>query len=379
MKIIYLDFAATTPVDARVLEKMSACMTIDGIFANPASQHAYGNIAREYVEWARVQVADYLHATPEEIIWTSGATESNNLALKGAAWLSQKRGKHLITMKTEHKSVLDSCQHLEKEGFAVTYLQPDERGVLVIEELIKALRPDTILVSIMHVNNETGVVQPIAEIADILHKRGILFHVDAAQSIGKIPLNLDQLLIPLVSLSAHKVYGPKGIGALYVRKKPRTRVMPLIHGGGHEQGMRSGTLPTHQIVGMGEAYAIAAVEQEVESKRITHLRQQLLSQLEPLNHLITKNTPVGQAVPHIISLRIKNTIAKMMLEQLPELALSTASACQGKGSDGSYVLRAMGLTDAEIQSAIRISLGRFTVEDDITRATHAFKKYLLPT
>lgn len=367
MKPIYLDYAATTPIDQRVAKKMCAYLTHEGAFGNPASLHVYGQEARQAVDCARAQVAAFLCADPSEIVWTSGATESNNLALKGAARLYQRKGKHIITMKTEHKAVLDTCQHLEKEGYIVTYLAPDANGLLDLNQLAAALQSDTILVSIMHVNNETGVIQDIASIAKMTSTRGILLHVDAAQSAGKVKLDMRNTPIDLLSLSAHKVYGPKGIGALYLRKKPRVRVEPLIHGGGHEQGMRSGTLPVHQIVGMGDALHIAEQEMQRDGEHISLLRERFLSGLQSIKNLRINGDLIA-SVPHILNLRFEGMLAEAILAKLPTIATSTASACQGKGTEGSYVLRAMGQSEEQAKSAVRFSFGRFTTRENIEEA-----------
>ena len=364
MKPIYLDYAATTPIDPRVANKITACLTA---FGNPASQHAYGDEARKIVETAREQVAAFIHADPAEIIWTSGATESDNLAIKGAAALYQHHGKHIVTMQTEHKAVLDTCQHLEKEGFTVTYLAPNANGLLDLAALKNALRDDTILVSIMQVNNETGVIQDIDAIAQLTAARQILLHVAAAQSAGKIALDVKKTPVDLLSLSAHKAYGPKGIGALFVRKKPRVRVQPLIHGGGHEQGMRSGTLPTHQIGGMGAALAVAAEELAQDYDRINKFRKKFIENLAKIKHF-RLNTDTANVVPHILNIRFEGMLADAILADLPGLAASTASACQGKGTEGSYVLRAMGLNAEQIKSSIRFSFGRFTTEEEVNAA-----------
>lgn len=367
---IYLDYAASTPLDPRVAEAMFACLRQPGNFGNPASLHLYGQSARAAIELAREQVANTIHAEPSQLIWTSGATESNNLAIKGAAHLYQRKGKHIITMKTEHKAVLDTCQHLEKEGFQVTYLTPKPNGLLDIETLKAAIRPDTILISIMHVNNEIGVIQDLAAITQVTAERGILFHVDAAQSIGKLALDVQQLPVDLLSLSAHKVYGPKGIGALYLRKKPRVRVMPLIHGGGHEQGMRSGTLATHQIIGMGAAFHLAHQEMKNDYQHITKLHNQFLENLKNIS-VLKLNGERNKNVPHILNLRFENMLADAILAELPQIATSTASACQGKGTEGSYVLRAIGLTEEQAKSSVRFSFGKFTTEPDIQMVTQA--------
>lgn len=372
MKPIYLDYAATTPVDPRVAQTMLTYLTLEGRFGNPASLHPYGQEARQAIETAREQVATLIHADPSEIIWTSGATESDNLALKGAAHLYQRKGKHIITMKTEHKAVLDACQHLEKEGYFVTYLSPEPSGLLNIDSFKAALRPDTIIASIMHVNNETGVIQNMDALAQITSSRGILLHVDAAQSPGKVKIDVTKTPIDLISLCAHKAYGPKGIGALYLRKKPRVRVEPLIHGGGHEQGMRSGTLATHQIVGMGEALYLAHQEMHQVYAKIKSLSDRFIAGLQSIKN-IHLNGDRAHAVPHILNLRFEGMLAEAILAELPELATSTASACQGKGTEGSYVLRAMGLTEDQIKSSVRFSFGRFTTQNDIDEAVAAIR------
>ncbi len=363
-KPIYLDYAATTPVDPRIANKMQACLLSDDMFGNPASRHFYGQKAQVAIAQARDQVAHSIHATPSEIIFTSGATESDNLALKGAMRLYARKGNHLVTMATEHKAVLDSCQYLEKQGVRVTYLTPLPDGRVDLDALQASLCPETVLVSIMHVNNETGVIQPIEAIAALTAARGILLHVDAAQSLGKLPIDVQQVPIDLLSLSAHKAYGPKGVGALYLRQKPRVRVEPLIHGGGHELGMRSGTLATHQIIGMGETCALAVQSMAEETTRIAHLQQRLLSGLAVIPNIVV-NGDLQYQVPHILNLRFKGMLADALLTLLPTVAASTASACQGSGAEGSYVLRAMGLTEEEVKSSVRLSLGRFTTQDDI--------------
>lgn len=376
MKPIYLDYAATTPVDPRIIPDMQACLTMDGAFANPASLHSEGRLARDLVEQARAKVAALINAHEEEIIWTSGATEAINLALKGAAKLYQRKGKRIITMKTEHKAVLDVCQHLEKQGYSVTYLAPLTNGLLDLDSLRDALTDDTILVSIMHVNNETGVIQDIDAIANLTSSRGILLHVDAAQSAGKVSIDVTKTPIDLISLSAHKIYGPKGVGALYLRKKPRVRVEPLLHGGGHEQGMRSGTLPTHQVVGMGAAFAIAANEMQKDRQSIEALRNRFILGLAPILNL-RMNTELVYSVPHILNMRFDGMIADAILAQLPNIATSTASACQGKGTEGSYVLRAMGLTDEQVKASIRFSFGRFTTQAEVDAASQSVAKLFI--
>lgn len=377
-KIHYFDYAATTPIDPRVAEKMQCCLTDCNLFANPSSLHLLGRKASDAIENARAKVAELIHAEPEELIWTSGATEADNLAIKGAAYLYNRKGKHIVTMRTEHKAVLDTCQHLEKEGYQITYLKPMANGLLDFDKFNDALRDDTILVSIMHVNNETGVIQDIDRIANITKERNILLHVDAAQSAGKIQLDVKQTPLDMLSLSAHKVYGPKGIGALYLRKKPRVRVSPLIHGGGHEQGMRSGTLATHQIVGMGEAFQLASELMQDEIKSIEALRKYIISSLgiPSLRETnIIMNAERALTVPHILNLRFNGMLADAILSKMPHIAASRAAACQGNGVEGSYVLRAMGFSQEEIQSSVRFSFGRFTTHqeiDEIVKALGAF-------
>ncbi|EKD55473.1 MAG: hypothetical protein ACD_60C00006G0015 [uncultured bacterium] len=362
---IYLDYAATTPVDPRVAEKMMRFLTPSGIFGNPSSSHSFGVLAKKAVDEARMQVADAIHANPREIVFTSGATEANNLALKGAALLYQQKGKHIITVKTEHPSVLDCCQQLEKEGFFVTYLSPDSGGLLSLDVLKKAFRADTFLVSIMHVNNEIGVIQDIEAIANLTAERSILLHVDAAQSVGKVPLNVQKIPVDLVSLCAHKVYGPKGIGALYVRAKPRVRVAALLHGGGHESGMRSGTLATHQMVGMGEAFALA--NDAAEKKRITEFKNIFWQALVKIPG-IAMNGDDAHTVPHILNVRLPGMTADAFIQALPELAISKGSACHARGTGPSLVLRALQLTTEEAGRSIRFSFGRFTKRAEIDDA-----------
>jgi len=378
---IYLDYAATTPMDPRVAAKMAQFLTLDGIFGNPASTHFFGQEAKKAVESARLQVAELINSEPSEIIWTSGATEANNLALKGASQLYKSKGKHIITMKTEHPAVLDCCQQLEKEGFSVTYLIPEKNGLLDLEKLQAALRDDTILVSIMHVNNEIGVFQDINAIANITSSRGVLFHVDAAQSAGKLPINLQETPVDLMSFSAHKIYGPKGVGALYLRRKPRVRVAAQIHGGGHEHGMRSGTLATHQIVGMGEAFQLAKQQMNSDQKRIRELRDHFWQHLHPLK-LLSINGSVEHGLPNILNIRFAGMKAETVMKQLPDLAISAGSACLSKGVEPSYVLRALGQTNEEASGAVRFSFGRFTLKEEIDvaieqiQALRALKKRL---
>ncbi len=364
-KPIYLDYAATTPVDPRVAEKMMQCLTQDGIFGNPASRsHLFGWQAEEAIETARRQVADLIQCDPREIVWTSGATESNNLAIKGAANFYHKRGKHMITSKIEHKAVLDTCRQLEREGFEITYLEPDSTGIIHPEQVEKALREDTILVSIMHVNNELGTINDIAAIGKITRARQLLFHVDAAQSLGKLPINLTELEVDLMSFSGHKLYGPKGIGVLYVGRKPRVRLEAQMHGGGHERGMRSGTLPTHQIVGMGEACRIAQQEMATDQARIQALKDRLWRGVNSLEAVHLNGHPT-QCIPNIVNVSFAYVEGESMMMALKELAVSSGSACTSASLEPSYVLRALGLSDELAHSSIRFSLGRFTTEADI--------------
>ena len=365
---IYLDYAATTPVDPRVAEKMCACLTMDGNFANPASRsHLYGWQAEEAVELARRQVADLVGADPREIVWTSGATESDNLAIKGAAHAIAERGRHIITSQIEHKAVIDSCRQLEREGFEVTYLKPGADGLISVQQLQAALREDTILVSLMQVNNEIGVINDVAALGAVARERGVLFHVDAAQSTGKLPINVKQLPVDLMSFSAHKTYGPKGVGALYVRRSPDVRIEALIHGGGHERGMRSGTLAPHQLVGMGEAFALAGAEMAAENRRMAALHAQLLEGLANLDGVFV-NGSTEQRVPHNLNLAFAGVDGELLLLALRDLALSTGSACTSASVEPSYVLRAIGLSDELAHSSIRLSLGRFTTEADVQQA-----------
>src|SRR3990167_4375995 len=356
MNPLYLDYAATTPVDPRVAETIMRYLTPEGVFGNPASLHLFGQAAHQAVEEARACIASFIHAESSEIVFTSGATESNNLALKGAAFLYQRKGKHIVTMKTEHKSVLDTCHQLEKEGYTVTYLKPLSNGLLDLNVFQEALRPDTCLVSIMHVNNELGVIQDIATMAEFTSQRGILFHVDAAQSAGKIPIDVNRMPVDLLSLCAHKMYGPKGIGALYLRKKPRVRVAAQIHGGGQEQSMRAGTLATHQIVGFGEASRIAALEMGKEAARIQCVRDALVKKIKDIPGSIL-NTDIRVSVPHILNVRLPGLSASDLLIQY---AVSAGSTCQSLSERGSYVLRALGQRDEEAELGIRFSFGRWT-------------------
>jgi cysteine desulfurase len=362
---IYLDYSATTPVDERVADKMCHYLTIQGNFGNPASRsHKYGWDAEKAVEEARADVAALINADPKEIVWTSGATESDNLAIKGAVHFYSKRGKHIITSKTEHKAVLDSCRQLEREGFEVTYLDPDENGMIDIAMVENAIRDDTILVSIMHVNNEIGVIQDISAIGELCRQKKIIFHVDAAQSAGKVVIDMQNMKVDLLSLSAHKMYGPKGIGVLYVRRKPRVRIEAQIHGGGHERGMRSGTLPVHQIVGMGEACKIAKAEMASENERIRALRDRLLKGFEGMEEIYI-NGDLDHRVPQNLNLSFNYVEGESLMMAIDELAVSSGSACTSASLEPSYVLRAIGRNDELAHSSIRFSLGRYTTEEDV--------------
>jgi cysteine desulfurase len=369
---IYMDYSATTPVDPRVVEAMLPYLTQN--FGNPASRsHAFGWEAEEAVEWARAQVADLIHADPKEIVWTSGATESDNLAIKGAALFYKTRGKHLITMKTEHKAVLDTMRDLERQGFEVTYLAPQSNGLLDLEVFKAALRPDTIVASIMMVNNEIGVIQPIAEIGEICREKGIIFHVDATQAPGKVEIDLQKLKVDLMSFSAHKVYGPKGIGALYVRRKPRVRLEAQIHGGGHERGMRSGTLPVHQIVGMGEAFRLAKEEMVAENARVGALRDRLLAGLSTIEEVYI-NGDMLHRIPHNLNISFNFVEGESLIMAIKDLAVSSGSACTSASLEPSYVLRALGRNDELAHSSIRFSLGRFTTAEEIDYAIELLHK-----
>jgi len=362
---IYLDYAATTPVDPRVAEKMMQYMTMDGFFGNPASRsHKFGWQAEEAVEVARAQIAELVNADPREIVFTSGATESNNLAIKGAAHFYHKKGKHLITVKTEHKAVLDTMRDLEREGYEVTYLEPQANGLVTLEQLTAAIRPDTTLISVMFVNNEIGVVQDIAAIGEMCREKGIIFHVDSAQAAGKVDIDLQTLKVDLMSFSGHKIYGPKGIGALYVRRKPRIRLEAQMHGGGHERGMRSGTLPTHQIVGMGEAFRIAKEEMHAERERIAVLRDRLWSGIKGIEQTFL-NGDAEQRIPGITNVSFNYVEGESLIMALKDIAVSSGSACTSASLEPSYVLRALGLTDELAHSSIRFSIGRYTTEADI--------------
>ncbi len=363
---IYLDYSSTTPVDPRVAEAMMDCLRLEGNFGNPASRsHMYGWQAEEAVETARGNVASLVNADPREIVWTSGATESNNLAIKGVAGFYGNKGKHILTSKIEHKAVLDACRQLEREGFEVTYLDPEAGTGLIQPAMVEAaLRDDTILVSLMHVNNEIGTITDIAAIGEITRARGILFHVDAAQSTGKIDIDLDAMKVDLMSFCAHKTYGPKGVGALFVRRKPRVRLEAQIHGGGHERGMRSGTLPTHQLVGMGEAFRIAKIEMHAEQERLRSLRDRLWAGFQDLEQVFV-NGSLEQRIAGNLNVSFNLVEGESLIMALKDLAVSSGSACTSASLEPSYVLRALGLTDELAHSSIRFTTGRFTTEADI--------------
>ena len=365
---IYLDYSATTPVDPRVAQKMSECLLADGNFGNPASRsHVFGWKAEEAVENARRQVADLVNADPREIVWTSGATESNNLAIKGAAKFYQSKGKHLVTSKIEHKAVLDTCRQLEREGFEVTYIEPGEDGIITPALVAAALREDTILVSVMHVNNEIGTINDLAAIGELTRARGILLHSDAAQSTGKVEIDLEAMKVDLMSFSAHKTYGPKGIGALYVRRKPRVRLEAQMHGGGHERGMRSGTLATHQIVGMGEAFRVAREEMAGERIRIKALNERFWDRLKDMEQVFV-NGHLEKRVPHNLNVSFNYVEGESLIMALKDLAVSSGSACTSASLEPSYVLRALGRNDELAHSSIRFTFGRFTTEEEVDYA-----------
>jgi cysteine desulfurase len=362
---IYLDYSATTPVDPRVAEKMCSYLTPQGQFGNPASRsHVFGWRADEAVGEARRNVAALVNADPKEIIWTSGATESDNLAIKGAAHFYKKKGKHLVTLKTEHKAVLDSCRQLEREGYEVTYLDPEPNGLLDLEKFTAALRDDTVLASIMHVNNEIGVIQDIEAIGEICRDKKVVFHVDAAQSAGKVPIDLNALKVDLMSFSAHKIYGPKGIGALYVRRKPRVRLEAQMHGGGHERGLRSGTLATHQIVGMGEAFRVAKEDMAADNERILTLRNRLIDGLEDIEEVYI-NGDVDHRVAGNLNISFNYVEGESLIMALKDLAVSSGSACTSASLEPSYVLRALGRNDELAHSSIRFTIGRFTTQEEV--------------
>lgn len=369
---IYLDYSATTPVDRRVFDIMEPFFCT--VFGNPASRsHSYGWQAESAVEEARGFVAGLLGADPREIVWTSGATEGNNLAIKGAAQFLKGKGKHLITQATEHKAVLDTFRELERQGFTATYLPVDEDGLVSVEQVVGAIKPDTILVSIMMANNETGVVQPVAEIGKACRERKIVFHCDAVQAAGKVPVDVNEIHADLLTVTAHKLYGPKGIGALYVRRKPRVRLEAQIHGGGHERGMRSGTLPTHQIVGMGEAFRLAKIEMEQEAPRLRALRDRLLRGLMEIEAVYVNGSMTAR-LPNILNVSFNFVEGESLIMAIRDLAVSSGSACTSASLEPSYVLRALGRSDELAHSSIRFSLGRFTTEADIDFAIRLLKE-----
>ncbi len=365
---IYFDYSATTPVDPRVAQSMMDCLTIEGNFGNPASRsHYFGWKAEEAVEAARQNVADLVGADPREIVWTSGATESDNLAIKGVAQFNHKRGKHIITSKIEHKAVLDACRQLERDGFEVTYLDPSDQGLITAEQVADAIREDTTLVTLMHVNNEIGVINDIAAIGKVCRSKKVFFHVDAAQSTGKVAIDVEAMQVDLMSFSGHKSYGPKGVGALFVRRKPRVRLEAQIHGGGHERGMRSGTLPTHQIVGMGEAFRLAKLELEQDHNHALTMRNRLLDGVKDLEE-VHVNGSLEQRVPHNLNISFAFVEGESLIMSLKDLAVSSGSACTSASLEPSYVLRALGLNDELAHSSLRFSFGRFTTEAEIDHA-----------
>ena len=376
-KPIYLDYSATTPVDPRVVKVMTECLSLAGNFGNPASRsHIYGWKAEQTVEEARRQVADLVHADPREIIWTSGATESDNLAIKGVAYANPERGKHIITSSIEHKAVLDTCKFLEIEGFELSYLAPAVDGLTSVDAVRDAIREDTILVSIMHANNELGVVNDVAAIGALCREHDILFHTDGAQSVGKIEVDLSTLKVDLMSMTAHKMYGPKGIGALYVRRAPRVQIQAQIHGGGHERGMRSGTLATHQIAGMGEAARIAREEMPQEAARIVALRDRFWAQLADIDGLHI-NGDAASRVPGVLNIGVEGVEGEVLLLSLKDLALSTGSACNSASVEPSYVLHALGVADQLAHSSLRFTFGRYTTGEDVDCAAGQFSNAIL--
>jgi len=370
---IYLDYASTTPVDPRVVTKMQECLSLEGNYGNSASRsHEFGWKAEEAVEEARANVASLVNCDHREIVWTSGATESDNLAIKGAARFYRKKGNHIITSKLEHKAVLDSCRQLEREGFEVTYLDPDATGIIQPEELLKNIKDETILVSLMHVNNEIGVINDIAKLGEITRENGLVFHVDAAQSTGKVSIDLTKLKVDLMSFSAHKTYGPKGVGALFVRRKPRVRLEAMIHGGGHERGMRSGTLPTHQIVGMGEAFRLAEEEMSSDNARISMLREKFWLGLKDIEE-VHLNGHEEKRAAGFLNVSFNFIEGESLIMALKDIAVSSGSACTSASLEPSYVLRALGLKDELAHSSIRFALGRFTTEQEINYTINLVK------
>ena len=370
MSVTYLDYSSTTPVDKRVADEMVKFLTVEGDFGNPASRsHQFGWKAEEAVEKARMQVAELVNCDPREIVWTSGATEAINLGLKGAARFYSKKGKHVLTSKIEHKAVLDTCRELEREGFEVTYLDPDAEGIIQPEVVEANIRPDTVIAAFMHVNNEIGTINDIGAIGAITRAKGVLFFSDAAQSASKVPIDLQEWPVDLMSFSAHKAYGPKGVGALFVRRKPRVRLEAQMHGGGHERGMRSGTLPTHQIVGMGAAFAIAKAETEAEAKRLLGLRQRFWDQIKDIEELHV-NGSMEQRVPGSLNVSFNYVEGESLLMALPHIAVSSGSACTSASLEPSYVLRALGVNDELAHSSIRFTFGRYTTEEQVDKAAH---------
>jgi len=374
-RMIYLDYAATTPVDAQVIELMNQCLGEDGDFANPSSLHGPGLAARARVEIARGHVAALLGAGSEEIVFTSGATEADNMAIRGGALYQAHRGRHIITSRSEHRAVLDSCKALEKEGFEVTWLSPAEQGRVSVAQLREALRPDTTLVSLMHVNNETGLIQDIQSLGALCREQGVLFHVDAAQSAGKLPIDLGRLPVDLMSFSAHKIYGPKGIGALFVRREPRCNLFPVMFGGGQEQGLRPGTLATHQIAGMGKAFELAATRMQADQARLVGLRQRLWQGLQKIGG-VSANGALESCAPNILNVSFQGVEGESLMFGLTGLALSSGSACASSNREPSYVLRALGLDDQAAQASLRFSLGRSTGIEDIDAALAMLEEQL---
>ena len=376
MEPIYLDYASTTPVDSRVIDKMKDCLSFDGNFGNAGSRsHSFGWKAEELIEESRLNVADLVNCDPREIIFTSGATESDNLALKGAAYFYQDKGKHIVTCKIEHKAVLDTCRQLEKEGFEVTYLETDEFGAVTPKQVKEAIREDTSIVSLMHLNNEIGVITDIAKIGEITREKGVLFHVDAAQSAGKIPIDLNELKVDLMSFSAHKIYGPKGIGALYIQRKPRVRLQALFHGGGQERGIRAGTLPTHQIVGMGECFKVAKQDMVSDYKKINSLKNRLYDGLKDMEEIYV-NGDLEEGYLGIFNLSFNYVEGESLIMALKHIAVSSGSACTSASLETSYASRALGRPDELAHSSIRFSFGRFTNQDEVERTLSILKMLL---
>ncbi len=373
-KAIYFDYASTTPVDPRVAKKMHECLLLDGNFGNPSSRsHEFGWKAEEVVEKARLQVADLINADSREIVWTSGATESDNLAIKGAAKFYKDRGNHIITSKIEHKAVLDPCRQLEREGFEVTYLDPNQDGVITLEEISKHVKDETILISLMHINNELGSINDIEQIGNFAREKNIIFHVDAAQSIGKIEVDLSKLNVDLMSFSAHKCYGPKGMGALYVRRKPRVRLEALIHGGGHERGFRSGTLATHQIVGMGEAFNLAKKEMTKDNEKIKELSELFWNEISDIEEIVLNGNQKNK-VANITNVSFSYVEGESLIMALKDVAVSSGSACTSASLEPSYVLRALGRPDELAHSSIRFSFGRFTTKEEVKMVAETTKR-----